>query len=192
MDWGNYYLSTLITAAGKLGPLVLYLVLGWLIFIKLPFLFLLKNMRANKHKLEQDFSRPTGDENDYKLEDYQEFQRRMRLINKSKEEKKEEKKETKQEKTQEKQQERKQGRKQEQKKDPPKAAPSTEIDPFELFNYVKGQKFTKEELRKRYHELLRQNHPDRVAQMGPDFKKLADKKTKDINSAYEKLKNRAA
>jgi DnaJ like chaperone protein len=47
-------------------------------------------------------------------------------------------------------------------------------------------------LKKRYFELLKQNHPDRVASMGPDFKKLAENNTKEINKAFETLKKKAA
>jgi DnaJ like chaperone protein len=51
---------------------------------------------------------------------------------------------------------------------------------------------TQSDLKKRYFELLKQNHPDRVASMGHDFKKLAEKNTKEINKAYEKLKKKAS
>ena len=69
---------------------------------------------------------------------------------------------------------------------------SKDISAERIFEFSEGQSFTKEELRKKYHELLRQNHPDKVALLSPDFKKLAEQKTKDINTAYEKLKKKAA
>ena len=64
------------------------------------------------------------------------------------------------------------------------------LTPEEIFNIKGGQVFSESELKKRYFELLKQNHPDRVASMGEDFKKLAEKNTKDINDAYEKLKRK--
>lgn len=64
--------------------------------------------------------------------------------------------------------------------------------PEALFNIKPGENFTQEELKKKYRELLKQHHPDKVASEGTQVRKLADKKTQDINSAYEKLKSKAA
>src|SRR5262249_40843142 len=39
-----------------------------------------------------------------------------------------------------------------------------------------------------YHKLARMNHPDRVADLAPEFKELAERRMKEINAAYESLK----
>ena len=44
----------------------------------------------------------------------------------------------------------------------------------------------------RYRHLIKQNHPDKVASMAPEFRKLAEKRMKEINAAYAELKKRAA
>lgn len=45
----------------------------------------------------------------------------------------------------------------------------------------------KETLRKKYLELIKQYHPDRVTHLGKEFNKIAEEKTKQINDAYEIL-----
>ena len=42
-------------------------------------------------------------------------------------------------------------------------------------------------IRKRYKELIRQYHPDRVNDMGPELQELAAEKTKAINIAFQAL-----
>jgi hypothetical protein len=49
---------------------------------------------------------------------------------------------------------------------------------------LKG-KVTREEIRKKYRDLAKQYHPDRVADLGPELKEIAEKKMKEINQAYE-------
>lgn len=44
------------------------------------------------------------------------------------------------------------------------------------------------EIKKAYQELVQQYHPDRVADMGPELRDMAEAKTKEINAAYEELK----
>lgn len=61
-----------------------------------------------------------------------------------------------------------------------------------IFNIKTGEELTQEELKKRYRELLKVNHPDKVATEGTQVRQLADKRTKEINSAYEKLKLKVA
>lgn len=199
MDVSQYYITTLMNAATKIGPLLAFIIGGYFLFVKLPFFFFLKNMNISKKEYEQQ--NPNLDyQKDYSVKNYEDFQRRMKLMNTSKEapklkapeakkeeaKKEEPKKEKKKEEPkQQKKQEFKQERKTEVKKDKPQEK-SAEV----IFEIKPG--FTKEELRKRYHELLRQNHPDKVANLGEDFKKLADQNTKEINKAYEKLKSKAA
>lgn len=38
---------------------------------------------------------------------------------------------------------------------------------------------------RQYKERIKQYHPDKVAEMGVEFKVLADRKTKELNTAYE-------
>jgi hypothetical protein len=44
--------------------------------------------------------------------------------------------------------------------------------------------FTPEDLRKQYRELMTQYHPDKVAHLGPELRKLAHDKALQINQAY--------
>lgn len=85
-------------------------------------------------------------------------------------------------------------KKTEQKKtEPPKRpVPPQEKSPEEVLGFRPNEAISKSELKKRYFDKLKENHPDRVASMGEDFKKLAEKNTKEINKAYDRLKNKAA
>ena len=49
---------------------------------------------------------------------------------------------------------------------------------------LKG-KVTRSEISEKYRQLAKQYHPDRVADLGPELKQLAEKKMKEINQAYE-------
>ncbi len=75
---------------------------------------------------------------------------------------------------------------------PKKAAPPRNTPAEEIFEIPVGHVLNKSELKKRYFELLKMNHPDKVASLGNDFKVLAEKKTKAINSAYDELKKKAS
>jgi DnaJ like chaperone protein len=44
---------------------------------------------------------------------------------------------------------------------------------------------TREEIAAAYKKMISQYHPDKVAQMGPDIRAVAEAKTKQINAAYE-------
>ncbi len=110
-----------------------------------------------------------------------------------KEQQKREQPKTERRKEERKEEPRKEKKKEEQKKEPPKR-PAAEVGPSpeSVFELIPGQKLSSSELKSRYHELLKQSHPDRVASMGPEFKKLAERKTKEINEAYSKLKKKAS
>jgi len=195
MDASQYYITTLTAAFKNLAPIAIFLLGGYLIFIKLPFLFFLKSMKNQKQNFSLDQNQRLSDDsrNDYKLADYEDFQRRMKLMNApKKEELKKEESKREEPKAQEKKkpEPKKEEPKKEQPKPKPKPIPSTAAE--ELFDLSPGQVFTQQELKKKYHDLLKMNHPDKVASMGPDFKKMAEIKTKDINSAYVKLKKNAA
>lgn len=177
MDALNYFILTLVNALKVLGPYALFFVGGYLIFIKMPFLFLKKSMDDQKKKLEAE-SKDIIKEKRYTVEDYQAFKDRLKLMNGFE------------------QSDKKEQKKEEEKKNarPPQrpSKVSTGPTPEEILGLKNDEVFTKSELKKRYFELLKQNHPDRVASMGNDFKKLAEKNTKEIVAAYEKLKNKAA
>lgn len=66
------------------------------------------------------------------------------------------------------------------------------ISPESIFNLQPGQNFTKDELKRRYRDLLKVNHPDKINSPDPEAKAQAEKKTKQINSAYDQLKYRAS
>ena len=185
MEMVNYYITTLGNAFTKLLPIFIFLVGGYFIFIKMPFLFFRKSL--DNQKKQEDQGNKEVAAKDYTVEDYLEFQRKMKLMSgevpkiesgsAKKEEKKTEQKKTKTEEKRERVQ---------------RSSPPQQVSPEKIFGLQDNQTITKAELKKRYFELLKQNHPDRVASMGAEFKKLAEKNTKDINSAYEKLKNKAA
>ncbi len=195
MDIANYYIKTLTAAATNLGPVIIFIVVGYFVFIKLPFSFMIK---VNKDQKSHD-SEAKKDAPPVSLKELQDkirleqstYQERLDKAREEKEKKQREyqskqKKESEKEKTQDKKEDK------QKTKEPPKKLVEKLTDAEELFELRPGQTFTKNELKKRYHELIRQNHPDKVAAMGADFKKLAEKKTKDINSAYEQLKKKAA
>ena len=47
---------------------------------------------------------------------------------------------------------------------------------------------TLKEIKKAYQALIQKYHPDRVADMGPELRDVAEARTKEINAAYEELK----
>lgn len=42
-----------------------------------------------------------------------------------------------------------------------------------------------QEIRRAYKSLMSQYHPDKVASLGPELKELCERKTKEINTAYD-------
>ncbi len=44
------------------------------------------------------------------------------------------------------------------------------------------------EIKKKYKQIIRQYHPDRVAHLGQELKGLAAQKTTEINAAYELIR----
>ena len=195
----EYYVTTLTNAFKNLAPYVAFLVGGYFIFIKMPFLFLKKSMDDQKKKLhEENKDLQVTKEEKYTVDDYMAFQRRLKLMNGGQEKPGEKKKEgPREERKTERQKDQKSFNQKEQKREQKKEAPKRPAEPTgqspeEIFNFRPGEVISKSELKKRYFELLKQNHPDRVASMGQDFKKLAEKNTKEINKAYDRLKNKAS
>jgi hypothetical protein len=174
MDILNYYIKTLSAAGGKLLPVGVFLLVGYFLFIKLPFFFIKKVHEENKpidnphvevkKETVVEFKTQTQNKNDY-----------QERLAQAREEKARQQKRREQE-------------------EPKKAAPNNKATATaeEIFEIPAGQVLNKSELKKRYFELLKQNHPDKVASLGNDFKVLAEKKTKAINSAYEDLKKKAS
>ncbi len=194
MDYGQYVMVTMMKAGTKIVPFVVSIVVGYFVFIKLPFWFFRSTMR-DARKADPEFDLPKFPEEakvmrlEEKIkrdaEEMKKEQQRFQQQNKS-QKKEEPKKEYKKE-------EPKKEEKKEQKQEPPKR-PAADLGPSpeSVFELLPGQKLSASELKSRYHELLKQSHPDRVASMGPDFKKLAEKKTKELNDAYQKLKKKAS
>jgi len=207
MDAAQYYITTLSTAAGKIGPILLFLLIGYFVFIKLPFMFAMKVSKDHKPNPEQKKNPQVdhGPSHDQKVKiDSMPHEERINTRtqeNSERHKKKEEEREEERLRQERKKEERERARAQEEKKNKkteeksqheqkPKAPASTSA--AEIFELRPGEEISKSELKKRYHDLLRQNHPDKVASLGADFKKLAEKKTKEINSAYEELKKKAS
>lgn len=64
-----------------------------------------------------------------------------------------------------------------------------DFDPYAVLCIKRGS--SQKEIRDAYIAQVKSYHPDRVAQLGPDLQKLAEEKLKQINAAYEMLKQAA-
>ena len=62
---------------------------------------------------------------------------------------------------------------------------AAEFNPYAIFSLPPGA--TAAEIKKRYRELLKQYHPDRTAELGPELQDLATRKMASINRAYKEL-----
>ena len=58
--------------------------------------------------------------------------------------------------------------------------------PYEVLGI--NRKASSEEIRAAYRRLVQQYHPDRVGNLAPEFRDLAEKRMKEINEAYGHLK----
>jgi len=173
MDPAQYYITTLSKAASTMGPFILYAIGGYIIFIKLPFWLALKTHKENRSQ--------NNEEKPSEKAPVSPQHEKVKL-----EKPKSDKKDGPKEKINQ------ENKKTDDKKSYSKKSSNKTLDAYEVFELRSDEKFTKSELKKKYYELLRQNHPDKVASLGSDLKKLAEKKTKDINSAYEELKKKAS
>ncbi len=199
MEYGQYLATTMMNAGTKIVPVVVSIVVGYFVFIKLPFWFFRNTMRDARRQdpLQPDFPKFPEEPKFMKLEDKikrdaEELKReKQKFEQQNKSQKREEPK--KEYKREEKKEEPKKEEKREERREIPKR-PAADLGPSpeSVFELLPGQKLSSSELKSRYHELLKQSHPDRVASMGPDFKKLAEKKTKELNDAYAKLKKKAS
>ena len=62
--------------------------------------------------------------------------------------------------------------------------------PYEVMEVRPGA--SREEITAAYRRLVHQYHPDKVANLAPEFRELAEQRMKEINAAYEHLKRRAS
>ncbi len=60
-------------------------------------------------------------------------------------------------------------------------------DPYRVLGISPGA--AKEEIQSAYRKLASQYHPDKVAHLGAEFQELAEKRFKEIQHAYEKIRN---
>ena len=72
---------------------------------------------------------------------------------------------------------------------PTPEAESSQVDPIEDACRVLqlNRPFTSEELRAAYRQRMSQYHPDKVSSLGPEFRELAESKSKEINRAFDLL-----
>ena len=61
-------------------------------------------------------------------------------------------------------------------------------DPYQIFGV--GRDVKESELNARYRQLLRANHPDKVAQLDPEIQAFATERSRRIIDAYEQLRAR--
>jgi DnaJ-class molecular chaperone len=69
-----------------------------------------------------------------------------------------------------------------------KAAPPEGPPPHEVLGVSTDA--SDEEIKRAYQDKMRQYHPDRVAGAGPELRDLAEKRSKEINAAYQQLMRR--
>ena len=198
MSYDQYLLTTMTKGIGKIIPIVVTIVVGYFVFIKLPFFFFrrtLRDVRREQENLNDSLPKFPEEPKIMKLEekikrDAEEMKKEQQKRQQQQQTKKEEPRQQ-QKKEEQKQQQQK---KEEPRKEAPPKQPAAEaaLSPESIFELKPGERFTQEQLKTKHRELVKQNHPDKVASMGPDFRKLAEKKTKEINEAYEKLKKKAS
>jgi len=46
---------------------------------------------------------------------------------------------------------------------------------------------SREEIKAAYYRMAQQYHPDKVATLAPEFRELAERRMKEINTAYDEL-----
>jgi DnaJ-domain-containing protein 1 len=66
------------------------------------------------------------------------------------------------------------------------ALKAKEPDPYEVLGLPRTA--TKEEIKRRYRQLVAAYHPDKAAGATPEIRQLAEEKIKEINAAYEKVR----
>jgi hypothetical protein len=76
----------------------------------------------------------------------------------------------------------------EQKRSSSSTQTGTTKSPYEVLGVTPRASLS--EITTAYHELARRNHPDKVANLDPEFRELAERRMKAINEAYQELKRR--
>jgi hypothetical protein len=81
----------------------------------------------------------------------------------------------------------KEQKEEQQSKEEPRAVfDRTDVSsPWNVFAIQEGSAV--DVIKSRYRELVKQYHPDKVATLGPELRELAERKTREINRAYEVL-----
>jgi DnaJ-class molecular chaperone len=59
---------------------------------------------------------------------------------------------------------------------------------YEILEVNEGA--TLEEITEAYRKQARMNHPDKVANMAPEFQEMAEQRMKEINAAYQELSSK--
>jgi hypothetical protein len=62
------------------------------------------------------------------------------------------------------------------------------LDPHDVLGIAKGASLA--EIKQAYRQLANKYHPDKVEYLGEEFKELADRRFKEIHSAYQELRRR--
>jgi len=78
--------------------------------------------------------------------------------------------------------------KQSQDRERAQASQPIQPDPYAVLGIPPSA--TPEEIRRAYRNAIAQYHPDKVEQLGPELRQLANEKTKQINQAYQQLTRR--
>jgi hypothetical protein len=67
---------------------------------------------------------------------------------------------------------------------------SGDFDPLQVLGVSPNA--SEDEIHRSYRELAKRYHPDAVASLAPEFKKVADRRMKEINNAYDSLRKKSA
>ena len=89
-----------------------------------------------------------------------------------------------------KEQQRSDGATQQERTHPKARATETKLDPYTLFKLSPDA--SQAEIDARYKELAKDYHPDRVAHLGEDLRKVAHEKMIEIQHAYDVLSQKAS
>lgn len=79
-----------------------------------------------------------------------------------------------------------QGQSQSRQQQRPSASPPREKSAYEILDVAPGA--SQNDVRRAYQAKVRQYHPDRTADLAPELRELAERRTKEITNAYNQLK----
>jgi hypothetical protein len=66
--------------------------------------------------------------------------------------------------------------------------PSSTKDPYVILNISRNS--TQDEATAAYRKMAQMYHPDKVAGLAPEYREIAETKMKDINAAYEQIRQK--